>query len=53
MKVIDAKPVEDNQADRFKPTARNLECDLDEVRWKDKLRKVMKPKPFEKFEKKA
>lgn len=33
------------QADKFKEAARDLECDPDEKRWEDKLRKVVKPKP--------
>ncbi|MDZ7587727.1 MAG: hypothetical protein U5J78_00595 [Parasphingorhabdus sp.] len=35
---------EKTQADKFKQAARDLECDPDEKRWKDKLRKVVKPK---------
>ena len=39
------------QADKFKEAARDLECDPDEARWEDKLRKVVKRKPGpEKFE---
>jgi hypothetical protein len=34
-----------SQADKFKEAARDLECDLDEKRWEDKLRKVVKQKP--------
>jgi hypothetical protein len=33
------------QLDRFKQAARDLECDPDEAKWEDKLRKVVKPKP--------
>ena len=33
------------QAEKFKQAARDLECDPDEARWGDKLRKVMKQKP--------
>jgi hypothetical protein len=33
------------QIDKFKQAARDLECDPDEARWEDKLRKVVKPKP--------
>ncbi len=36
------------QAEKFKQAACDLECDPDEVRWEDKLRKVVKPKPLEK-----
>ena len=32
------------QSDKFKEAARELECDPDEARWEDKLRKVVKPK---------
>jgi hypothetical protein len=33
------------QSDKFKQAARDLECDPDEARWEDKLRKVVKQKP--------
>ena len=33
------------QAEKFKQAARDLECDPDEAKWEDKLRKVVKPKP--------
>ena len=36
------------QAEKFKQAARDLECDPDEKRWEDKLRKVVKPKPTKK-----
>lgn len=36
---------EQSQSDKFKQAARDLECDPDEARWEDKLRKVVKPKP--------
>ena len=36
------------QAEKFKEAARDLECDPDEAKWEDKLRKVVKPKPVEK-----
>ena len=39
---------EQSQAEKFKQAARELECDPDENRWEDKLRKVVKPKPVEK-----
>jgi hypothetical protein len=35
---------EQSQSDKFKQAARELECDPDEARWEDKLRKVVKPK---------
>jgi hypothetical protein len=34
------------QSDKFKQAARDLECDPDEAKWEDKLRKVVKPKPM-------
>lgn len=34
-----------SQAEKFKEAARDLECDPDEKRWEDKLRKVVKHKP--------
>jgi hypothetical protein len=41
----------ESQHDKFKQAARDLECDPDEARWEDKLRKVVKRKPVpEKFE---
>ena len=36
---------EQSQADKFKRAAREIECDPDEKRWEDKLRKVVKHKP--------
>ncbi|MFZ1365874.1 hypothetical protein [Sphingorhabdus sp.] len=36
---------EQSQADKFKRAAREIECDPDEKRWEDKLRKVVKQKP--------
>ncbi|WP_430446872.1 hypothetical protein [Sphingorhabdus contaminans] len=35
---------EQSQSDKFKQAARELECNPDEARWADKLRKVVKPK---------
>lgn len=34
-----------SQSDKFKEAARAAECDEDEGRWEDRLRKVTKPKP--------
>jgi hypothetical protein len=34
----------DKQIEKFKQAARDLECDPDEARWQDKLRKVVKQK---------
>lgn len=39
--VNDQKP----QTDKFKETARELECDEDEARWDERLKKVAKGKP--------
>lgn len=36
---------EPSQVDKFKQAARELECDEDEARWDERLRKVAKPKP--------
>jgi hypothetical protein len=33
------------QDEKFKQAARDLECDPDEARWEDRLRKVVKQKP--------
>jgi hypothetical protein len=32
------------QSEKFKQAAHELECDPDETNWEDKLRKVVKPK---------
>lgn len=37
----------ESQSDKFKRAARDLECDPDEKRWEDKLRKVVKHKPVD------
>jgi len=34
-----------SQLDKFKQAARELECDEDEARWDERLRKVAKQKP--------
>ena len=34
-----------SQSEKFKQAARDLECDPDEAKWEDKLRKVVKQKP--------
>jgi len=34
-----------SQSDKFKEAARELECDEDEARWDERLRKVAKGKP--------
>ncbi len=38
-----AKP-DKTQSDKFKEAARELECDEDEARWDERLRKVAKQK---------
>ena len=38
------------RSDEFKQAARELECDDDEERFKDRLRKLVKHKPVEKPE---
>jgi hypothetical protein len=39
---------EQSQSDSFKQAASDLECDPDEAKWEDKLRKVVKQKHVEK-----
>lgn len=34
-----------NQSEKFKQAARDLECDEDEGRWDERLKKVAKQKP--------
>ena len=34
-----------SQSERFKQAARQLECDEDEARWDERLKKVAKGKP--------
>lgn len=41
--LADAK----SQLDKFKEAARELECDEDEARWDERLKKVAKAKPVE------
>lgn len=38
------------QSEKFKDAARDLECDDDEARFKERLRKLVKHKPVEKPE---
>jgi len=35
--------VEKTQSDKFKDAAREAECDQDEARWTERLKKVAKP----------
>jgi hypothetical protein len=37
--------IDQSQAERFKEIARMIECDEDEARWDETLRKVAKQKP--------
>lgn len=39
------KKAETSQTDKFKETAREADCDEDEARWDDRLKKVAKGKP--------
>jgi hypothetical protein len=39
------KANEKNQADKFKAAALELECEEDETRWDERLKKVTKQKP--------
>lgn len=36
---------EPSQSDKFKDAARALECDEDEARWDERLKKIAKQKP--------
>lgn len=38
-------PVKQSQSDKFKEAAREAECDEDEARWDERLKKVAKGKP--------
>lgn len=38
-------PDEKSQSDKFKEAAREAECDEDEARWDERLKKVAKGKP--------
>ena len=40
-------PNKTSQSDKFKEAARDAECDEDEARWEERLRKVAKHKPAE------
>jgi hypothetical protein len=40
-----ASPTNKPQLDKFKEAARELECDDDERRFKERLGKLVKPKP--------
>jgi hypothetical protein len=47
--MTDGKP-DQSQPDKFKEAARALECDDDERRFQERVRKLMKHKPVEKPE---
>lgn len=36
---------DNDQSEKFKQAARDLECDEDEARWDDRLKKIAKAKP--------
>ena len=38
-------PEEETQADKFRAAARRINCDEDEARWTERLKKVVKAKP--------
>lgn len=40
----DKKAKADTQSDKFKDAAREAECDEDEARWNERLKKVATPK---------
>jgi len=44
MKSIDSE-INHSQVERFKEMARMMDCDEDEARWSERLKKVAKPKP--------
>ena len=44
-RTMAAKPTPEGQSERFIQAARELECDEDEARWDERLRKVAKPRP--------
>ena len=39
-------PRQKSQSDKFKQAARDLECDPDEARWEEQLKRVAKAKPL-------
>ena len=47
--MTDRKPdqVEQSQSDKFKEAARELDCDDDEQRFQERVRKLVKHKPVE------
>lgn len=43
--TVKNQPKPDDQAERFKQLARELECDEDEAHWDERLKKVAKATP--------
>ena len=43
--MAEAERKSESQLDEFKRTARELECDEDEARWDQQLKKIAKGKP--------
>jgi hypothetical protein len=41
------RPSPEDQSERFKQAARDAECDEDEARWDERLRKIAQQKPRE------
>ncbi len=50
MTTKDSAKVQQSQSDKFKEAARELECDDDEARWDERVRKLVKHRPVEKPE---
>jgi hypothetical protein len=45
MDLMTTRPTEPSQLDKFKKAARELECDDDEQRFKERLGKLVKGRP--------
>ena len=43
--MAETPPNSESQLEKFKEAARALQCDEDEARWDDRLKKVVKVKP--------
>ena len=43
--MAEAKRDSESQSDKFRAAARRIGCDEDEVRWTERLKKVVKAKP--------
>lgn len=48
--MAQAERKEESQSDKFKRVARELECDDDPERFKERLKKIVKQKPADKPE---